>query len=240
MRRYERKLLRWDSACNGIAVFQAFRVPASAINSMLSAIENMKFFLRTGFGDTTKFAGGGIRIKTQELTQGNGASPAGWAVISIIILNAQWKKGHGAKLVCPITKLSSHLTAILYVDDTDLPHINLEEAESVAKVQESIQASIENWGNLLIATGGALQPAKCFYSIISFKWSNGEWSYMDNSIQGDFGVTDPLPGGVKGEIRHRPVTHLEKMLGVMTSPDGNSSGAIRMMQEKVQQWVHLV
>jgi hypothetical protein len=62
--------------------------------------------------------------------------------------------------------------AILYVDNTDLLHINLEEDESVAKVHESIQASIKNWGNLLIITGEALQPAKCFYLIISFKWSN--------------------------------------------------------------------
>ena len=108
-------------------VYQAFGVPASAIDSMLSAIENMKFFLQTGFGDSTKFAGGGICVKMQGLTQGNGASPAGWAVISIVILNAHRKKGHGAKFVCPITKLSSHLSAILYMDDTDLLHINMEE-----------------------------------------------------------------------------------------------------------------
>ena len=130
---------------------------------MLIAIENMKFFLQTGFGDSTKFVGGGICIKTQGLTQGNGASPAGWAVISIIILNAHGKKGCSTKFVCPITKLSSHLSAILYVDNTDLLHINLEEDESVAKVHKLIQASVENWGNLLIATGGALQPAKSFY-----------------------------------------------------------------------------
>jgi hypothetical protein len=110
----------------------------------------------------------------------------------------------------------------------------------MAKVKKLIQASIKNWGNLLIATGGALQRAECFYSIISFKWSNREWTYRDNSIQGDFRVTVPLPGGVKVEIGRRPVTHLEKMLGAMTSPDSNSSGAIRMMQEKAQQWVDSV
>jgi hypothetical protein len=115
-----------------LLVFQAFGVPASAINLMLSTIKNMKFFLQTGFGDSTKFAGGGIRIKTQGLTQGNGTSPAGWVVISIVILNAHGKKGHGAKFVCRITKLSSHLSAILYVDDTDLLHINLEKDELVA------------------------------------------------------------------------------------------------------------
>ncbi len=64
-------------------VFQAFGVPTVAIVSMLGAIENMKFILRTGFGNSTSFAGGGISIKTQGLCQGNGTAPIGWAVISI-------------------------------------------------------------------------------------------------------------------------------------------------------------
>ncbi len=73
-------------------IFQAFGVPLTAVETMLSAIKNMKFFLRTGFGDSTLFAVGGISIKTQGLTQGNGASPAGWAVISICILGAHGKR----------------------------------------------------------------------------------------------------------------------------------------------------
>ncbi len=68
---------------------------------MLGAIENMKFFLRMGFGDSKSFPGGGISIKSQGLCQGNGAAPAGWAVISICILGAHGKKGHGAKFLCP-------------------------------------------------------------------------------------------------------------------------------------------
>ena len=58
-------------------VFQAFGVPVTAVESMLSTIENVKFFLRTGFGDSTSFAGGGISIKMQGMCQGNGALPAG-------------------------------------------------------------------------------------------------------------------------------------------------------------------
>jgi len=106
---------------------------------MLGAIENMKFFLRTGFGDSTSFAGGGISIKTQGLCQGNGAAPAGWAVISICIIRAHRKKDHGAKFLCPITQLQHHLSAILYVDDTDLLHINMTKNESVDEVHQAIQ-----------------------------------------------------------------------------------------------------
>jgi hypothetical protein len=36
-------------------IFQAFGVPTTAIESMLGTIENMKFFLRTGFGDSKTF-----------------------------------------------------------------------------------------------------------------------------------------------------------------------------------------
>jgi hypothetical protein len=115
-----------------------------------------------------------MSIKTQGLTQGNGASPVGWAVISICILGAHGKKGHGAKFHCPKSKLKQHLSAILYVDNTDILHINLTEDKSVDKVHRVIQDSVNSWGNLLIATGRVLQPNKCFYFIISFEWRNGE------------------------------------------------------------------
>jgi hypothetical protein len=80
-------------------IFHAFGVPTTAIESMLGAIENMKFFLCTGFGDSKTFMGGGVSIKRQGLCQGNGALPSGWVVISICILNAHGKKGHGAKKI---------------------------------------------------------------------------------------------------------------------------------------------
>jgi hypothetical protein len=94
-------------------IFQAFGVPLTAVETMLGAIENMKFFLHTGFGNSKSFAGSGISMKTQGLMQGNGTSPAGWAVISICILGAHGKKGHGAKFYCPISNLRHHLSAIL-------------------------------------------------------------------------------------------------------------------------------
>ena len=49
-------------------IFQSFGVPKSAIGSMLKAIEDMKFFLRTGFGNSTCLAGGGVQVKLQGLT----------------------------------------------------------------------------------------------------------------------------------------------------------------------------
>jgi hypothetical protein len=52
-------------------VFQAFGVPLSALESMLTTIQEMIFFLRTGFGDSMDFASLSLSIQTQGLCQGN-------------------------------------------------------------------------------------------------------------------------------------------------------------------------
>jgi hypothetical protein len=221
-------------------IFQAFGVPLNAVEMMLRAIENMKFFLRMSFGDSKSFNGGGISIKTQGLTQGNGASSVGWAVISICILGAHRKKGHGAKFTCPITDLQHHLLAILYVDDTDILHINLTQNENIDEEHQAIQSSVNSWGNLLIATGGMLQPNKCFYSVISFEWVEGDWKYSTNDKRVDYKITVPLSGGQEAPIDHKSVDHAEKTLGAMSSPNRNSFASIKMIQEKAQVWINAV
>lgn len=72
------------------------------------------------FGDWTDFAGSKIKIKMIGLCQSNGATPAVWCMISIAVLWVHKVKGHGSHFFAPISMISQHLAAILYVDDTDL------------------------------------------------------------------------------------------------------------------------
>jgi hypothetical protein len=96
-------------------------------------------------------------------------------------LRAHKKNGHGAIFICPVTKLKFVLSAVLFVDDCDLIHIDMEKEESVSQTFESMQASILSWGRLLIATGGSYKPEKCFYHLLSFQWDNkGKWKYAPN------------------------------------------------------------
>ncbi len=109
-----------DNCYNRIAhpiasmVFQAFGVPTPAIVSMLTTIQDMRFYLRTGYGDSEDYAGGKITgrddpIKPQGMCQGNGTSPAAWAVTTIPMIRAHRKKGHGAFFVSPISGLKCQL-----------------------------------------------------------------------------------------------------------------------------------
>jgi hypothetical protein len=137
----------YDRIAHAIAslVFQAFGVPSTVAESMLTTIQEMKFFLHTGFGDSTEFASSKFEIKTQGLGQGNNASPAGWAVVSICIINAHKKKGHGAHFVCPITKLRSHIAGVIYVDDIDLIHFRMDKQEDTLDTIYGLQEVILNF-----------------------------------------------------------------------------------------------
>ena len=133
---------------------------------MLTAIEEMKYFLCTAYGDSKEYVGSTIEVKFQGICQGNGAAPAGWAVISITIMDAHKKKGHGCPFLCPITRMEGHLAEILLLDDTDFIHIDMDQDQLVHESHTAIQDSIVNWGKLLISTGGSLKSIKLFYHMI--------------------------------------------------------------------------
>ena len=68
----------YDSIDHAISslVFQAFGVPEKAIETMLTEIEEMKYFIRTAYGDSKEYVGSKIEVKFQGLCQGYGAAPA--------------------------------------------------------------------------------------------------------------------------------------------------------------------
>ena len=97
----------------------------TATTDQSNALSNTRYevFPRTAFVDSKDFKSSKVEVKFQGLCQSNGAAPAGWAAISVAIVNAHKKKGHSAVLMCPITNSITKLAAILYVDDDcDLLH----------------------------------------------------------------------------------------------------------------------
>ncbi len=62
-------------------------------------------------------------------------------------------KGHGVHFIAPLSHVQSSLSAILYVDNTDLLHLNMDNDEKISEKHAALQFAIKNWGKLLIATG---------------------------------------------------------------------------------------
>jgi hypothetical protein len=63
----------YDSIAHAIAslIFQTCGVPIEGIESMLEAIQEMKYFLRTGYGDSSNYKTSTVEVKFQGLCQGN-------------------------------------------------------------------------------------------------------------------------------------------------------------------------
>ncbi len=228
----------YDRVAHAVAslVFRAMGAQLPMTLTMLSAIQQMQFFLRTSFGDSDRAVGARIHLSTQGFMQGNGASPAGWTVVSISILHAHKTQGHGASFLCPASKKKIDLACILYVDDTDILHLCQGEESSIQDAHQALQSSISNWGNLLIATGGALKPQKCFYYLIGYKWdSRGHWSYSGFDITEPLHITVPSPDGSVVQIQQLPVSSPSTTLGGTSSPDG-SQATLDAMSKKAISW----
>jgi hypothetical protein len=160
-------------------------------------------------------------------------------VVSITIIHAHKKEGHGAAFLCPITKLSHKVAGILFVDDTDITHLDASKEETPEDAHHALQASIDSWSQLLIATGGSLKPEKCFFHLISFHWDKaGKWAYAPNHLDPTFAITVPLPSGERERIAHLAVTESKVTLGVASSPDRTGTGAMTRMNEKAMEWVN--
>jgi hypothetical protein len=68
------------------------------------------------------------------------------------MIQAHWKKGHGAQFLAPISGRTCHLIGGLFVDDTDLFHLDMQRVETAVEAHARLQDSVLNWGRLLLAT----------------------------------------------------------------------------------------
>jgi hypothetical protein len=225
----------YDRVSHAIAslIFRAFGVKLSATLSMLTAIQQMQFFLRTAFGDSKHSVGARAHLKTQGFMQGNGASPAGWTVISIVILHAHSKQGHAATFQCSVSGIAKSLSCILYVDDNDLIHMCENETDTIHHAHEALQQSVTTWGNLLIATGGSLKPPKCFFYLIGYDWdSTGQWKYADTHSGGNHTILVPLPDSSSAPIEQLSLHTPSTTLGGSTCPTGATDSSLQYMSDR--------
>jgi hypothetical protein len=109
---------------------------------MLEMIEEIKLFLCTAYGNSKEFVGSTINVKIQGLEQGNSTALAGWCVISISILCAHCSIEYGTHFLALYTMVQAQLLTILYLDDTDILHLIMDQEESVLNVHWELQESL--------------------------------------------------------------------------------------------------
>ena len=131
---------------------------------------------------------------------------------------------------------SSSLSATLYIDDTDLLHLDMDGNKMVIEVHASLQRAIDNWGKLLIATGFKVQ--QMFFHLINFQWTRrGGWQYVRHHKDETAAMFVPLPNGLRAPFQHRVVDDSQKTLRIITCPSGSSTDSLKQMKEKHKKWL---
>ncbi len=219
-----------------LMVFQSLGIPTEAIKSILTTIQNLKFILCTGYDNLKGFAGGNMGFSRfafkKGMCQGNGVSPAAWTVISILpIISAHKNKGHGAHLIAPISGSTCHLAGGLFVDNTNLFHVNMCKVKTISEAHEHLQEGVINWQKLLLTTGSALKPAKYFSYFFLFQWkADRTWMIKPTELNPDLSLGVQMLDGSLEEIKHLLISTAIKMLGSMTCPSGSSLATLERMK----------
>ena len=188
------------------------------VTTLLHPIQTMRFYQRTAWGDSTTYMGGRTNENPlQGLCQGNGAAPACWLIISSLLMHCYTRQGFGSSILSPMSLALISFLGEMYVDDTDLiimqPHYR-----TATDVKDDAQNSVDAWANLLISTGGSLNPEKCYWWMVDYTCINGEWNYAP---QVEWTLTIPLPDGSQHHIAQQDVRESKKMLGIWSNPAGN-------------------
>ena len=80
----------------------------------------MEYHLRTAFGDSDTHYRAQPGNNFNGTGQGSSASPAIWTAVCIVLLNLLQRKGTASAFTSAISAMSTIVTALCYVDNTDL------------------------------------------------------------------------------------------------------------------------
>jgi hypothetical protein len=116
------------------------------------------------------------------------------------------------------------------VDDTHLNHVDMQVVETIMEAHSCLQQSVIDWGQLLIATGGALKPTKCSYQT---SFHSGRRMMVPGCMRTTISIPTWL---LASPWQMEPAS----FLGSMPCPTGSSTAALGQMQQQGQEWVDRV
>ena len=214
---------------------------APAVVVALICLQTMKFFQRTGFGESKTYVGGKDLIKyIMGLGQGSRAAPPSWIQLSSVLINVYRQLGLGSFTTDPISLEEIHSAGALFVDDADLytsddRNQNAGEPTNPTELWSQTQGNLDQWSKLLQASGGALKPEKCFWYSLDYKCDAGIWSYVETN---DFELTITNAEGEEIIIEQKNPTMSMKTLGVNDAPSGGNAEHLGYLTDKARVWIN--
>jgi hypothetical protein len=235
---------------NHIVAFLAMARQGVAYTALVSLFQTLQLathHILTGFGRSNHIRTYGTKqnalllLSLAGIGQGNGAGPAIWAVISVVILQILREEQLQATFISAITKKKTDLPAVAYVDDTDLYYAATDTATRGEDLLPTIQKFLTLYQGLLRATGGELKPSKSHWYLIDWKWDGEGWTHK---------TIDEMPANLNVKKEESETTeHLTRKemddadtgLGIQACPTGSQEAATQTLLTKITDFArHMV
>lgn len=170
-----------------IITCQRLGLPVSACHFMYNLLQNMEFYLITGFGPSlTSFRNNEDPVQTgQGMLQGSSSAAPVYNICPDVSLTTYRRLAQGATFIHPINGNPITDSATQYVDDkTDLlnsigadirnsPHLSTRDRETLFNTATE---NSNEWASLLWILGGNLNVSKCFYYYLQPKLNQSSGS----------------------------------------------------------------
>ena len=213
---------------------QRLGVSANVTKCMIKTICRMKHYIRTAYGDSDWAYIGTNEKPLQGAIQGNGAASPMFVAISCVILAYLESITKGIFVFSAISLTLFSLSAIMYVDDTDILIAADEIDQSIQEVQSKSQRAASAYQKGVQQTGGNVRPDKCRWYLVAFQWKAGKWSYIKNMSEN---IILEDENGKECIITRLEAHQGFKGLGVVTAPDGNWKDHVDyLINEKIKPW----
>ena len=228
---------RGNGAVAGIAS-RAHGVSKKSTHLMLSTMQLMQYFVKSGFGVSKEPAFGGSPDDIlMGFGQGSGAAPHGMRNIVTLAINAYKRLGHGMNTRYSISDRIFMLAALLYVDDTDKLHWSDIYGISDEEFLADVQSATTDWGMLIQATGGAIKQSKSFYYLLSWKFSKGVPMLKPLTQLPSTPITIPQTDGSAVSISHKDAGESMVTLGVHTNCLNDPTDGLNHIKSTGLDWV---
>ena len=127
-----------------------------------------------------------------------------------------------------------------FVDDTSCS-VNLFHSNSpptVSTLLDLMEQDAQLWNNFLWSTGGALEPKKCSYHVVSWEFNNGIPQLTPGQVGRDIFVTPA--SGTPIQIKPLSAYSSHKTLGHRKEPSGNQTSQLKDLVKKCKKAAILV
>ena len=214
---------------------QRLGVPPKIAKCMINTLCKMKHFMRTAYGDSDWSYCGTTSKPLQGAVQGNGAASPIFIAISCVILSYLEHQTVGVHLISAIILTLYTVSAIMYVDDSDILISSVRDNENYISIRNRAQKTATVYKSGVHQTGGAIRPEKCRWYLICYKWINGIAMYDYNPNITDITITDSR--GNDQIVERLDIRTGWKGLGIVSSPSGNWKDHVTyLIKDKIEPW----